>query len=49
LLPEQGQSFLAMPGNKTSIGVLENCPRSRCQRGSIGIKTEDYDVFLFCF
>jgi len=39
-----------MPGNTTrELGVLENCRRSRCQRGSTGIKTEDYDVFCFVF
>jgi len=28
---------------------LENCRRSRCQRGSIGLKAEDYDAFLFLY
>jgi len=50
LLSEQGQSSLAMPGNKTrehwSIGELSKIPLSA---GSIGIKTEDYDVFLFLY
>ena len=42
LLSERSQSsWLCLEIQQGSVGVLENW--------SIGMKTEDYDVFLFCF